>query len=116
MTPIIKAAEFLKISEQSKLGHLVTEGFHQKTSELSRLVQNDLKGSLDLHQEIDLDVLSLMAGGDFALIKSVESFEDKTQYGERQLLELGLRPHDLLLASSEGGETPFVIGACQKAA
>lgn len=61
-------------------------------------------------------VYSFMAGGDFALIKSVESFEDKTHYGERQLLELGFGPHDLLLASTEGGETPFVIGAANKAA
>ncbi|MES2529348.1 MAG: hypothetical protein V4598_19830 [Bdellovibrionota bacterium] len=61
-------------------------------------------------------VVSFMAGGDFALIKSVESFEDKTEYGERQLMELGFGPHDLLLASTEGGETPFVIGACNKAA
>lgn len=34
-------------------------------------------------------VISFMAGGDFALIKSVESFEDRTEYGERQLMELG---------------------------
>jgi N-acetylmuramic acid 6-phosphate etherase len=61
-------------------------------------------------------VFSFMAGGDFALIKSVESFEDKTNYGERQLLELGFGPQDLLLASTEGGETPFVIGAANKAA
>lgn len=61
-------------------------------------------------------VFSFMAGGDFALIKSVESFEDRTDYGERQLLELGFGPNDLLLASTEGGETPFVIGAAQKAA
>ncbi len=61
-------------------------------------------------------VVSFMAGGDYALIKSVESFEDKTEYGERQLLELGFGPHDLLLASTEGGETPFVIGAALKAA
>lgn len=60
-------------------------------------------------------VVSFMAGGDYALIKSVESFEDKTEYGERQLIELGFGPHDLLLASTEGGETPFVIGACNKA-
>lgn len=62
------------------------------------------------------NVFSFMAGGDFALIKSVESFEDRTEYGERQLMELGFGPHDLLLASTEGGETPFVIGATNKAA
>ena len=60
-------------------------------------------------------VFSFMAGGDYALIKSVESFEDRTEFGERQLIELGFGPHDLLLASTEGGETPFVIGAAQLA-
>ena len=61
-------------------------------------------------------VISFMAGGDFALIKSVESFEDRTDYGSRQLMELGFSAGDLLLASTEGGETPFVIGAVNKAA
>jgi len=61
------------------------------------------------------NVFSFMAGGDFALIKSVESFEDQTQYGERQLLELGFTENDLLISCTEGGETPFVIGATQLA-
>lgn len=61
-------------------------------------------------------VFSFMAGGDFALIKSVESFEDRTEFGERQLMELGFKNGDLLLASTEGGETAFVIGAANKAA
>ena len=67
-----------------------------------------------LHPKSD-QVISFMAGGDFALIKSVESFEDRTEYGERQLMELGFSDGDLLLASTEGGETPFVIGAANKA-
>ena len=56
-------------------------------------------------------VISFMAGGDFALIKSVESFEDRVEYGEKQLLELGFGKDDLLISPTEGGETPFVIGA-----
>lgn len=60
-------------------------------------------------------VFSFMAGGDFALIKSVESFEDRTEFGECQLMELGFKNGDLLLASTEGGETAFVIGAANKA-
>ncbi len=60
-------------------------------------------------------VISFMAGGDFALIKSVESFEDQTEYGHRQLMELGFRDGDLLIATSEGGETPFVLGTADKA-
>jgi N-acetylmuramic acid 6-phosphate etherase len=167
-----KTTEFLKIASQFKLGHLVTESFHMKTTNLSQLVKTDVKAALGLLQEVDRDTLtimqekgdllwelasdiqdtlikghkifmcgcgatgrlslvletlfrqkfgqtsqvfSFMAGGDYALIKSVESFEDKTDYGERQLMELGFGPHDLLLASTEGGETPFVIGAARKA-
>lgn len=61
------------------------------------------------------DVISFMAGGDFALIKSVESFEDKMSYGARQLKELGFEDGDLLIAITEGGETSFVIGAAMEA-
>ncbi len=57
-----------------------------------------------------------MAGGDAALIRSIEAFEDYPEYGRRQLLEAGFGPQDLLLAITEGGETPFVIGACLAAA
>ncbi len=173
MLPQEKTAEFLKIAQQFQLGHLVTEGFHPKTKDLSRVVNSDPAWGLRLLQEVDSDALKLlackedqlwdlanqisktlkdgnkvfmcgcgatgrlslvletlyrqkfgkteqvfsfMAGGDYALIKSVESFEDKTEYGERQLMELGFGDQDLLLASTEGGETPFVIGACEKAA
>lgn len=61
-------------------------------------------------------VRAFMAGGDYALVKSVESFEDRTHYGARQLHDLGFKDGDLLLAITEGGETPFVIGACNEAA
>jgi N-acetylmuramic acid 6-phosphate etherase len=163
-----KARDFLAISEQFKLGHLVTESFHPLTKGLSQIVQKDIGEALGLLQSVDRQalglmknkssliwkmaqdiqstlkagnkvfmcgcgatgrlslvletlyrqqthdtnqVISFMAGGDFALIKSVESFEDRVEYGERQLLELGFGPHDLLLSPTEGGETPFVIGA-----
>ncbi len=173
MNPQQKTTAFLEIASQFKLGHLMTESFHPKTTKLSDLVKKDVSSALGLLQEVDFDALELMrekgdslwelaveirdtltkghkvfmcgcgatgrlslvletlfhqkfpnsrqvfsfmAGGDFALIKSVESFEDKTEYGERQLMEMGFGPHDLLLASTEGGETPFVIGATHKAA
>ncbi|MFP5385722.1 MAG: hypothetical protein ACLGHN_06555 [Bacteriovoracia bacterium] len=168
----VKTRDFLKISHEFQLGHLLTESFHPKTKDLSQLVKRDVKKALSLLQEVDRDalhlmqdksdvlwemaqeisktlkegqkvfmcgcgatgrlslvletlfrqkfgdtkqVISFMAGGDYALIKSVESFEDKTDFGERQLLELGFSEGDLLLASTEGGETPFVIGAANKA-
>lgn len=60
-------------------------------------------------------IISFMAGGDVALIHSVEKFEDYPEFGERQLLELGFREGDMLLSCTEGGETPFVIGATEAA-
>lgn len=59
--------------------------------------------------------LSVMAGGDFALIKSVEGFEDFQQFGVRQIEELGVAQGDVVFAITEGGETPFVIGTAWKA-
>lgn len=53
---------------------------------------------------------SVMAGGDYALIKSVEGFEDFTQFGKRQIGDLGLCERDTVFAITEGGETSFVIG------
>lgn len=167
-----KAQAFLQIAGQFKLGHLMTESFHPKTTTLSEIVKKDVAAALRLLQEVDSDALSIMkskqeavwelareiqqtlkqghkvfmcgcgatgrlslvletlfrqihgstdrvvsfmAGGDYALIKSVESFEDRIEYGERQLRELGFGPHDLLISPTEGGETPFVIGATNEA-
>lgn len=62
------------------------------------------------------NVIGFMAGGDAALIRSIERFEDRPDYGERQLSELGFSGNDLLIASTEGGETPFVIGCTEMAA
>lgn len=61
-------------------------------------------------------VVSLMAGGDVALVHSLEGFEDFPQYGARHLLQLGFTNQDLLIGSTEGGETPYVIGAVEEAA
>ena len=53
---------------------------------------------------------SVMAGGDFALIKSVEGFEDFADFGRHQLKEAGASAGDMVVAITEGGETSFVIG------
>jgi N-acetylmuramic acid 6-phosphate etherase len=54
--------------------------------------------------------ISVMAGGDFALIKAVEGFEDFPDFGRYQLREAGVQAGDVVVAITEGGETPFVIG------
>jgi N-acetylmuramic acid 6-phosphate etherase len=53
---------------------------------------------------------SVMAGGDYALIKSVEGFEDFTAFGKKQMTDLGVSSKDVVFAITEGGETSFVIG------
>ena len=60
--------------------------------------------------EMEDRVFSVMAGGDFALIKAVEGYEDFPDFGRRQLRELGVSRGDVVVAITEGGETPFVIG------
>nr|NIP94264.1 SIS domain-containing protein [Akkermansiaceae bacterium] len=60
-------------------------------------------------------VIGFMAGGDAALVRSIERFEDYPQYGVRQLRELGFADGDLMIGITEGGETPFVIGATEEA-
>jgi N-acetylmuramic acid 6-phosphate etherase len=69
------------------------------------------------HPEVEIDltemedrVFSVMAGGDFALIKSVEGYEDFPDFGRYQLKERGVQSGDVVVAITEGGETPFVIG------
>jgi N-acetylmuramic acid 6-phosphate etherase len=52
----------------------------------------------------------VMAGGDFALIKAVEGFEDFTAFGKKQIGDLGVGDKDVVFAITEGGETSFVIG------
>jgi N-acetylmuramic acid 6-phosphate etherase len=53
---------------------------------------------------------SVMAGGDYALIKSVEGFEDFAPFGRKQIADLGVAKNDMVFAITEGGETSFVIG------
>src|SRR5437016_3666421 len=57
---------------------------------------------------------SVMAGGDFALIKAVEGFEDFTAFGKKQIGDLGVSSKDVVFAITEGGETSFVIGTAWK--
>lgn len=61
-------------------------------------------------EEYENRAFPVMAGGDFALIKSVEGFEDFTDFGKKQIGDLGVNRKDVVFAITEGGETSFVIG------
>ncbi|MFZ9035412.1 MAG: hypothetical protein ACO2ZM_04760 [Francisellaceae bacterium] len=60
-------------------------------------------------------VIGFMAGGDAALVKSIEGFEDHPEYAGAHIKELGFGEKDLLLAVTEGGETPFVLATVEAA-
>ena len=59
---------------------------------------------------------SIMTGGDFALIRSVEFFEDYAEGGRRQAAALGVGEGDTFVAITEGGETSSVLGTLKYAA
>ena len=59
-------------------------------------------------------VQSIMTGGDYALVKSVESFEDYAVFGARQVRDMQMVPGDLLVAITEGGETSSVLGTVKE--
>ena len=66
--------------------------------------------------EYENALASIMTGGDFALMKSVEAFEDYQNFGRQQVAELAMGPDDMLVAITEGGETSSVIGKAKEAA
>ena len=61
-------------------------------------------------------VVSVMTGGDYALVRSVENFEDYAETGRRQVAELNMRPGDVLIGMTATGETTSVIGSAMEAA
>ena len=64
-------------------------------------------------REMERRVVSVMAGGDYALIRAVEGYEDYPVFGERQVMDAGLCASDLVCAVTEGGETSFVTGTAR---
>lgn len=59
-------------------------------------------------------VFSIMTGGDFALVRSVEFFEDYQEFGRQQVREMHICAGDVLIAITEGGETSSVLGTVQE--
>ena len=61
-------------------------------------------------------VFSIMTGGDYAMIRSVEYFEDYQEFGKQQVRDLEMSGRDMLIAITEGGETSSVLGTVEEAA
>ncbi len=82
------------------------------TGRLSILLDSIWRAFWKQQKNPDLEnrTFSVMAGGDYALIKSVEGFEDFTDFGKKQMADLNVSANDTVFAITEGGETSFVIG------
>lgn len=61
-------------------------------------------------------IFSIMTGGDYALVKSVECFEDYAEFGRQQVREYNVTSKDMLVAITEGGETSSVLGTVSECA
>ena len=87
------------------------------TGRLSILLDSVWRDFWKQQKNPDLEnrTFSVMAGGDYALIKSVEGFEDFTDFGKKQMTDLNISAKDAVFAITEGGETSFVIGTAWKA-
>jgi N-acetylmuramic acid 6-phosphate etherase len=60
-------------------------------------------------------VVALIAGGDDAVIHSVEGAEDDTVAGIRDVAALNVKTNDAVVGISASGGTPYVLGAMQEA-
>src|SRR5258706_4654893 len=60
-------------------------------------------------EEFENRAFSVMAGGDFALIKAVEGVEDFTAFGKKQIGDFGVSARDVFFAITEGGEPSLFI-------
>jgi N-acetylmuramic acid 6-phosphate etherase len=72
------------------------------------------KQSPDMLRYID-SVHEIMTGGDYAIIRSVESFEDYTALGMAQARDAGVRTGDILIGVTATGETTSILGAAKAA-
>ena len=114
---VFTSLEYRKLSkgmlETVMAGHRVVFFFFFSTGRLAILLEGMWRDAVDV--EYQSAVASIMTGGDFALIRSVEFFEDYATFGVRQVQELGMAEGDMLVAITEGGETSSVLGTVQEA-
>jgi N-acetylmuramic acid 6-phosphate etherase len=60
-------------------------------------------------------VVGIIAGGEKAIMRSVEGAEDDADLGRADVVALNLQPHDTLVGIAASGTTPYVLAALQTA-
>lgn len=61
-------------------------------------------------------VRGIIAGGEDAMFRAAEGFEDSEQKGAQAIDEGGVMPGDVVVGLSAAGRAPFVLGALKRAA
>lgn len=60
-------------------------------------------------------VAVVIAGGDEALLRSIENVEDSSEGGAARIAEINIGPNDVVIGVAASGATPFTIAAVQAA-
>jgi N-acetylmuramic acid 6-phosphate etherase len=60
-------------------------------------------------------VQGIVAGGTSALVRAVEGAEDRSEEGERAIVEKGVNARDTVIGLAASRRTPFVVGALARA-
>ncbi len=105
------------LSTMERGGRVVFSGCGA-TGRLSILLESMWRDAVQrgvIPAKYESSVFSIMTGGDFALIRSVEFFEDYAKFGARQVADLAMDANDTLVAITEGGETSSVLGTVSEA-
>ena len=119
---VLKSAQFKKLADEGlatlrNKGRIVFSGCGA-TGRLSILLEGMWREAADTYAPLKPfanQVFSIMTGGDFALVRSVEFFEDYLEFGREQLRMLGIGANDMIVAITEGGETSSVLGTLEEA-
>jgi N-acetylmuramic acid 6-phosphate etherase len=60
-------------------------------------------------------VIGLIAGGETAIVHSVEGAEDRLEAGRAEIAQLDVNARDAVVGIAASGRTPYVLGALQEA-
>ena len=119
---VLKSAEFelfVRTAEETiaRGGRMIFSGCGA-TGRLSILLESMWRDAASRYEKLAPyadNAASIMTGGDYALVRAVEFFEDYQQFGRRQAADLNVGPDDMLIAITEGGETSSVLGTLAEA-
>ncbi len=90
-----------------RLAMRIEASFRQAIKEMAKTNRENLPS--------EDSVIALMTGGDYTIIRAVESFEDYTSLGCMQVKELELCEKDILVGVTATGETTSILGTAKQA-